>query len=155
MRWILLISILSFSSIAEEVKENNIFEYTKIIHESLKKLKDLKPNDYIKEVDGYRDNLEKYFDQKKRVCEGEFSTVIFDSNYESGKEKKPVKLKPEERKLCFRELKALQLTYINNLFLARKTYLEHVHSKRLEELEKAREGAVKSLQSSFDKKARR
>lgn len=154
---VLLSMTLSLSSkiLAQEGPESNIFEYTKVIHQSLKKLKDLKPENYIKDVDTYREDLEKYFDQKKRVCEGEFSTVIFDGDYQGNQKKKPVKLKPEERKLCFRELKALQLTYINNMFLARKSYLTYLHGQKIKELETAREGAVKSLQGSFDKKSRR
>lgn len=147
--------LLSGLCFAQEKNETNIFEYTKVIHQSLKKLKSVAPENYVIEVDEYRKDLEKYFDQKKRVCEGEFSTVIFEGIKEGDSEKKPVKLKPEERKLCFRELKALQLTFINNMFIARKNYLEFLHNKRLKELEVARESAVKSLQGSFDKKSRR
>lgn len=154
---ILAILFLCFSRLVfgQEKNETNIFEYTKVIHESLKKLKSVQPENYVIEVDEYRKDLEKYFDQKKRVCEGEFSTVIFEGIKDGDTEKKPVKLKPEERKLCFRELKALQLTFINNVFVARKNYLEFLHKKRLKELEVARENAVKSLQGSFDKKSRR
>lgn len=133
-------------------EDGNIFDYTKRIHKSLEELKTLKPEDYFNNVDNYRIELEKFFDQKKRVCEGEFSTVILSES--NSQEKKPVKLKPEERKLCFRELKALQLTFINNLFQARKKYLSFLHKKRIKELETARENAVKSLQRSFDKKRR-
>lgn len=152
---LLVIFAFVFNCMAQDKPEGNIFEYTKVIHESLKKLKDVAPENYVIEVDNYRKDLEKYFDQKKRVCEGEFSTVIFDGIKDGDEEKKPVKLKPEERKLCFRELKALQLTFINNMFVARKKYLEFLHKERLKDLEVARENAVKSLQGSFDKKSRR
>jgi hypothetical protein len=135
--------------------EGNIFDYTKKVHSSLKELKDLGPTKYFKEIDNYRSDLEKYFDQKKRVCEGEFSTVILNGVSQNEKENKPLKLKPEERKLCFRELKALQLTFINNMYVARKRYLEYLHGERIKELESARENAVKSLQDSFNKRNRR
>jgi len=146
---------LIFNTYAEDIKKANIFEYTKTIHESLKKLKLVAPENYVIEVDNLRSELERYFEQKKRVCEGEFSTVIFEGVKEDEVEKKPVKLKPEERKLCFRELKALQLTFINNMFVARENYLVFLHEKRLKELVVARENAVKSLQQSFNKKSRR
>lgn len=138
---------------AQEV-ENNIFEYTKKIHKSLEDLKNLKPENYFSEVDQYRTDLEKFFEQKKRVCEGEFSTVILNESSASNQKRKPVKLKPKERKLCFRELKALQLTFINNMFQARKNYMLHLSQERMKELELAREKAVKSLQRSFDRKSR-
>jgi hypothetical protein len=64
-------------------------------------------------------------------------------------------LSREERKLCFRELKALQVTFINNMYSARKRYLDFLHAKRVEELEQAREKSIKSLQDSFNKKSRR
>lgn len=141
----------------ESPSEANIFDYTKKVHQALKDLKDLGPKDYFKEIDNYRSELEKYFDQKKRVCEGEFSTVILTGAPQDGDAdaKKPVKLKPEERKLCFRELKALQLTFINNMYAARKRYLEYLHQERLKELDASRESAVKSLQGSFNKRSRR
>lgn len=137
--------------------EANIFDYTKKVHQALKKLKDLPGENYFKEIDSYRSELEKYFDQKKRVCEGEFSTVILTGVSQEDKKDaaKPVKLKPEERKLCFRELKALQLTFINNMYQARKRYLSFLHDKRLKELDSSREKAVKSLQDSFNKGSRR
>ncbi len=142
---------------SSESSETNIYDYTKKVHQALKELKVLPPEDYFKNVDGYRDELEKYFDQKKRVCEGEFSTVILTGapQENDANASKPVKLKPEERKLCFRELKALQLTFINNMYMARKRYLEYLHQKRLKELDDSRESAVKSLQGSFNKGSRR
>lgn len=153
---IVIILLLALNINAEESKiEGNIFEYTKKVHEQLNELRDISPSDYFKNVDTYRTDLEKYFDQKKRVCEGEFSTVILAGASETKPNQKPVKLKPEERKLCFRELKALQLTFINNMFAARKRYLDFLHKERNSELEKAREKAVKTLQDSFNKKSRR
>ncbi|MCF8058812.1 MAG: hypothetical protein K9K67_05930 [Bacteriovoracaceae bacterium] len=142
-------------SAQEPSVEGNIFDYTKKVHSSLKDLKSLGATEYFKEIDNYRSDLEKYFDQKKRVCEGEFSTVILNGVSKNEKENKPLKLKPEERKLCFRELKALQLTFINNMYVARKRYLEYLHGQRIKELDISREQAVKSLQDSFNKRNRR
>lgn len=149
----LLFNCTAFSQDLGE--QNNTFEYTKKITLGLNKLKNLAADNYFQKVDDFRAELEKYFDHKKRVCEGEFSTVILSGNVESKQNKKPLKLSKEERKLCFRELKALQVTFINNLYIARKRYLSFLHTKRIEELEKARGESIKSLQDSFNKKSRR
>ena len=69
-----------------------------------------------------------------------------------GTKKNKNKLSHEERKLCFREMKALQITFINNMFLARKRYLDHLHQLRVSELGAAREQSIKSVQKAFTKK---
>jgi hypothetical protein len=159
----LLLPLLFISSVlAEEVIETP-FQYTKKIHNELQKLKTLGPMDYFSKIDGFRTELEKYFEHKKRVCEGEFSTIILapaeaerpDQKRQKKDEGSRKKLTKEERKLCFRELKALQVTYIHNLYLARKKFLVYLHRKRLKELEDSREAAIKRLQSSFSKGKRR
>jgi hypothetical protein len=153
---IILTLFISCGAFAQgDVVQSNIFEYTKRVAADLEKLKNLEPKNYFQKVDDFRTELEKYFDHKKRVCEGEFSTVILSGGGESSQNKKPVKLSKEERKLCFRELKALQVTFINNMYSARKRYLAFLHAKRIEELEEARENSIKSLQDSFNKKSRR
>jgi hypothetical protein len=153
--FILIFLLIPQSFSQENVVQSNIFEYTKKVAADLEALKKLAPENYFTKVDDFRTDLEKYFDHKKRVCEGEFSTVILSAGSENKQNQKPVKLSKEERKLCFRELKALQVTFINNMYVARKHYLGFLHKKRIEELEKARENSIKSLQDSFNKKSRR
>lgn len=152
----------SLSLFAQEDKKpiSTIFDLTNSVHRKLEALKNIPGENYLDTIDNYREDLEKFFEQKKGVCEGEFSSVILD-----GIGKKTVKteedpandatnkLRPEERKLCFRELKALQLTFINNSYEARKRYLNFLHEKSLKGLDLSREKAVKSLQLSFDKKS--
>lgn len=131
----------------------NSFEYTQKVKKSLEDLKGLVGKDYYQKVDQYRALLEKYMDHKKRVCEGEFSTVILLEENESSKNKPPSKsnnkLSKDERKLCYRELKALQVTFIDNMFHARKNYLNYLHEEQLKALEDAREKSIKNIQSSF------
>jgi len=153
----LLFSVSIFGQDTSEVQTT--FEYTKKVKEQLNAIKSLPPEDYFKKVDTYRLALEKYMENKKRVCEGEFSTVILESDNVNDQStidsaKKGNKLSREERKLCFRELKALQVTFINNMFIARKSYLDHLHDKRIEQLKVAREDAIKNIQMSFSKKRR-
>jgi len=129
------------------------FEYTRRIQNELTLLEKLPPESYIAKINFYRTSLEKYFEHKKRVCHGEFSTVVLEGVSSGSSEKQSkIKLSKEERKLCFREMKALQVTFINNMFLARKRFLDFLHTKRLQELSKAREKAISSLQASFGKK---
>jgi hypothetical protein len=143
---------------AGDQDEESPFEYTKRVHEDLNNIKALAPENYFQKIDNYRTDLEKYIDHKKRVCEGEFSTVILNPTQSKNSKSlsdKRTKLSKEERKLCFRELKALQITFINNMYLARKKYLDYLHQKRIKELEDTRLEAVKSLRASFDKKSTR
>ena len=120
-------------------------------------IKNLAPEDFFQKIDGFRISLEKYFLQKKKVCNGEFSTFILsDGNVKTGvPDGQSKRLSKEERKLCFREMKALQLTYINNMFLARKNYLDFLHDRRISELMKAREASIKSLHSTFSRSGKR
>ena len=94
-------------------------------------------------------------EHKKRVCRGEFSTVILAEGVlpAKSKEEKPLnKLSRKEREVCFREMKSIQLSFIENMFGARKRYLDFLHQLRLKELDKAHKQALEELKSSFDKK---
>lgn len=140
-----------FSSFVQAEASKTIFEVSREIQREVEKLATLEAEKYNQAIDGIRESLEKYIDNKKRVCNGEFSTVIIQNASEQSEP--PHKLTREEKKLCFRELKAFQVTFINNMYLARKKYLDHLHAKRLEELSKAREEAVKSVQAGFDRQS--
>ena len=150
---LIYLSALTYAvDVAETVQNEQLILYNKEINESLVRLKSVKAEDYFKDIDTFRTDLEKYFDHKKRVCEGEFSTIILGKSDKNKLENHKVKLSKDERKLCFREIKALQVTFVNNMFIARKRHLEHLHTKRMDELSKAREASIKSLRSSFDRK---
>ena len=143
--------------INDAISYSSTFEYTKKIRDEIESIKELKPENFFKRVDTFRANLEKYFLQKKKVCNGEFSTFILSegtvrSDLPANQARK---LSKEERQLCFREMKALQITYINNMFLARKKYLDFLHERRIAELMEAREKSIQSLQSTFSKGERR
>lgn len=124
------------------------FEYTQKIKDRLEEIRDISVLDYSTRIDGYRTELEQYFEHTKRVCNGEFSTIIL-SDQKSLTSSGSRKLAPEEKKLCFREMKALQLTFINNMFIARKRYLDHLHSERIAELERIKNQATSDLQKRF------
>lgn len=146
------IATSAFSQQAVEQKEvSTTFEYTDQVSRKIEEVKSLPPKEYLSKINSYRDVVEEYINHKKRVCSGEFSTIILGSKGLNAEETKKIRLSPEERELCFRELKALQINFVNNMFAARKKYLEYVHEKRIEELSKAREEALGSIHSTFSK----
>jgi hypothetical protein len=122
-----------------------------IIHDSLVELKSLKPEEFDKKIDDYRNAIEKYIETKKRVCNGEFTTIILsDSAAKPDQEAK--KLTKEEKQLCFNELKAIYKTYINHLFLVRTRFIEFLNEKRIKELAVIRDATLKSIDSTFNRK---
>ena len=148
---ILLFPFIAFQgSFAEEDEMGTTtFEYTQNVHQKLKELEVLTPEKYVDQIDGYRNDLMKYFEHKKRVCRGEFSTIILSGEGKGSSKGATHKLSAKERKLCFREMKALQITFINNMFTARKKYLEHLHEKQVTALSKAREDSINDLKKAY------
>jgi hypothetical protein len=152
---IVLLFVSSFTYADEKEVKQKFNEYTKRVQEHLDELRNLKAEDFFKNVDRFRDDIDQYIDQKKRVCQGDFSLVILGDSPlkdEEGVKSKKAKLSANEKELCLGELKALQMTYINNMFLARKKYLDYLHDKRVEELTLMREEALTSLRQGFEKK---
>ena len=122
-----------------------------VIHASLVELKNLKPEDFDKKIDDYRNAIEKYIEKKKRVCNGEFTTIIL-SESAADPDEAAKKLTKEEKQLCFNELKAIYKTYINHLFLVRTRFIEHLNEKRIKELAVIRDATLKSIDSTFNRK---
>lgn len=149
---ILVIAGSSSISLCEDEVEQNPFEYTQAIRKKLELIQTISPEEYPKSIDTLRGDMEKYIDHKKRVCDGEFSMIIMGEEESKGRKTGLKKLSKSERKLCYRELKSLQVTFINNTFVARKRYLEHIQKLSIYELEKSRDKALKSIQKSFMKK---
>jgi len=148
---IILISItLSFSSSSQDETGSTTFEYTQKIHKKLSELESLPVDKYVDEIDSYRNSLVKYFEHKKRVCRGEFSTIILSGEGQGPAKGATHKLSAKERKLCFREMKALQITFINNMFVARKRYLDELHEKQVKALSDAREASINDLKRAFN-----
>jgi len=152
IRSIFSLMFLCLFSAGVWAQQSSTDEMEKLINE----MGALVATDYILKVDDYRSNLERFIENKKGVCEGEFSTVILSRNdRESDNPKKPVKLTKEEREVCFRELKQIQQKYIEASYKAKKRYLIHLHELRLQELEHSKDSAIKDLTNRFNKKGRR
>jgi len=125
----------------------NLFEYSQKTREKLEEIKKLDPREYVGRINEYRAILEKYIDHKKRVCDGEFSTIILGPDDVRMTEDKG--LSKTEIKLCLEELKAFQITYINHMFVARKRFIDHVHDETLKNLNEVRKNSIDSLHSNF------
>lgn len=126
-------------------------EYTKKIQGELEQIKNLAATKYIQDIDQYRVAIDRYIEHKKRVCNGEFTTSVLEEEQSSKDSKFRRKLNSGERKLCFREMKALQVTMINNMYIARKRFLEYMHEERMKELSLARDKVMAELQNTFSR----
>ncbi|HLE09618.1 MAG: hypothetical protein A2504_07155 [Bdellovibrionales bacterium RIFOXYD12_FULL_39_22] len=141
--------------------ENEI-DYVRKIKDEISKIKTLSPENYFNEIDRIREEVvERYLDHKKMVCNGEFSSIIlaYDSkgnkaptiNSETVLSNTPTALTKEEKIACWMELKSFQIEFINNMYDARRKYLEYIHNQRLQELKTNKNIAIKSLESSIMK----
>lgn len=150
MKYFITLLIFSLSAIAEV--EENSFDYTRKMYSKVKEIASLSPEDFPGKINAIRNSIDDYISHKKGVCQGDFSTLILNKQEN---EQTQYKLSNKEQELCYRELKALQVTYINNLFDARKVYLDYMHVERLKRLSQVRVEALKQIQSTFDKKVQR
>ena len=135
--------------------EDNIVTYTQNISQVINDLKNLPPENYANEVDNIRSSIDRFIKFKKGVCQGEFSAIIINEqdetrDFTTRNSKK--KLSKEERKLCYRELKGIQVQFIQNMFFARKKYLIYLHDQQLKDLEISKEQAIQRLNVKFSKK---
>jgi hypothetical protein len=143
----LLFSLGSFAQIEDDIKNES-----DELKEKLSKLRELEPDDYTNNIDSFRVSVEKYINYKRKVCSGEFSSIILDESSSAKAEVKKKKLSKDEKRVCFAELKSLQIIFINNMFIARKKFLKSVYSRALNELEKSREASLKNLKKRFKKR---
>lgn len=143
-----LLLFTSHFTLAQD-SEKNTFEYTREMSKKVNSISELKPEEFNGKIADIRKEIDKYVEHKKGVCQGEFSTVILEQTHA---EKSEYKLTKTEQELCYRELKALQITYINKLFTAKKNFLDYLHKERIKKLGSVREEALRQLQATFDKK---
>lgn len=120
------------------------------IQAKIRALAEIKPDSFAQNVESIRSELDRYFDNKKRVCNGEYSTIVLGDVAEAGRNVEETrKLTKDERKVCFREMKNLQVSYVNALYEARRKYVLWLQEQQLEELGKVKDEAIKRLQTNF------
>jgi hypothetical protein len=130
----------------EESKEEKTYPIrpNERILKELELVKNMSPEEYETKMDKYRSSIQKFIEHKKGVCSGDFSTIVLNEDGITKEEER--KLSWGERKVCIREIKQLQITFINNLYTARKKYLEYLHYMRIKELTSVRDESIKSIQ---------
>ena len=126
--------------------ESNEFGFSKV-KEHIIKIKTLEPAQYLSNIDSFRKSIDRFVRYKRRVCNGEFSSLVLE-NGETVKGQKE-RLTEEEKMICFRELKSIQEEFIKNMFEARVKFLDHLHQKQVLDLKKAKEELLKSLDKTF------
>ena len=117
------------------------------VKENIVKIKTLKPEQYLSSIDSFRKSIDRFVRYKRRVCNGEFSSLVLE-NDETVKGQKE-RLTEEEKVICFRELKSIQEEFIKNMFEARVKYLDHLHQKQVLDLRNAKDELLKSLDKTF------
>ena len=106
---------------------------------------------YPDKIASFRETFENYFEYKKGVCNGTFSTLIVDEKDGLKQNQSLDKLSKDEKNLCVKDLKELHISFINNMFTWRKKYLDYVHGLRLEELKIIKQNAINEIQKSYEK----
>lgn len=118
-------------------KEKLIYDFKTLENE----VKDMAFEDVIEDL-GKRTKEYIYF--RKMQCQGEFSTLVIDSDGQRvAKEKKLSKV---EQKLCMLELINFQRRYSNVIFDLRKKLLLKNHKSQLDLLEKYRQENIDELE---------
>ena len=117
------------------------------VKENIVKIKTVEPEKFLSSIDSSRKSIDRFIRYKRRVCNGEFSSLVLE-NGETVKGEKE-RLTEEEKIICYRELKSIQEEFIKNMFEARVKYLNHLHQKQVLDLKTAKEELLKSLDKTF------
>lgn len=109
-------------------------------------LGDLKAEAYFSKVEQLLSKIDKAIEFRHHVCVGDFSV----DEAEDGKKDvaKRRKLSKSEQLQCARDLKELRLDYVNNLFSARKRYLDYLHEERIKKLTSIRDEALSEIKKA-------
>ena len=95
-----------------------------------------------------RESIEKFLTAKKKVCQGEYAPYILSAPAE-GKLPSKTKIDDKEKRSCFKDLRKMHATYLENMYKARKRFLEANHKNRLDELARHHEKALKDLEALY------
>lgn len=118
------------------------------LNEILNKIEKADIELYPQKILEFRKAFDLFIDMKKKVCKGEYSTIIFQDKLPSASEPKK-ELSGDEKKNCTKELKLYQRDTILKLYQFRKAYLEYSHKKLMEELDLVKEQSLKNLDAIY------
>ena len=103
-----------------------------LIKSKIDALSEVKTEDYLSKLVLLKKEILDYIANKKRVCSGEFSTVVLGELEKGGEEKKL--LSKEERLLCYREVQEIEQIYITTLLDGRISYMKMLHAQEIDKL---------------------
>lgn len=89
------------------------------------------------------ESMDRYITYKKRICSGEFSTLVLDEDNETGENERS--LTKEEKELCLRNLIEDQKTFINSFYKRKKEFAKYLYDQRLSNLEKVHAELISDL----------
>ena len=122
------------------------------IRKLMNEIPQMEPMLYPDKIALFRETFENYFEYKKEVCNGAFTTLIVDEKEGVKQTKSLDKLSKEEKNLCVKDLKELHVSFINNMFTWRKKYLDYVYEQRLKELNIIKQNSINEIQRSYEKR---
>lgn len=130
------------------------FRFSRLIEEKVGQFSEISTEEFPRVFPELRSRFDQFFERKRNVCHGKFSTVILTSaDLGQGPlaDLKPDdfeirRLGRQEREACLVELKKMQAIYLSGVYQARRTYLESLHQQRMLELEKSHQAALQTLE---------
>lgn len=108
----------------------------------LGRLNKLEQENFLEDVENVKNLFDKYFSNKSRVCQGEFTTMVLGVEEQESNEK----LSQSEIKACLTKLANERMVYIDAIYEKRKKYLVYLHQKQIEQLNKTKEFEVAKWQ---------
>ena len=103
----------------------------------LTKLNEVSVETFVKKIDKVKGEFDRYFTNKSRICQGEFSTIVLGET--PSEESESTKLSKSEIKACLSNLANERMVYIDAIYKQRENYLKFLHKKQLEQLAKSKE----------------
>lgn len=138
MKLIMITTI--FLSLSNLIKAQEPIKFENL----LSKLNSIEVEKFTDAIVDIKKNFDSYFDNKSRICQGEFSTMVLGE--EPREEVEPAKLSREEIKACLNNLMNERMVYIDSIYELRRKYLIYLHALQLEQLKKSKEDEVAQWQ---------
>mgnify|MGYP003586664156 CR=1 FL=1 len=148
IRYIFVCLIISFAVCSQEPSAGVQLKDQKAIQKDIDSISDLSPENYSNQIDNYRESIEKFLGAKKKVCQGEYAPYILTAPTE-GKLPTKTKIDEKEKRSCFKELRKMHSSYLENMYKARKRFFEANYRNRLDELSRHHEKALKDLDALY------
>lgn len=150
MKNLIMLALLLCSSLYAEDPLDAPYAGVEVSIEELKaavdSLESIKPDEYYSKIDLILSKIDKFVEYRRHICKGEFSVTVLDGATSADGPKRR-KLSKEEQKACMSELKNARILYANNLFIARKKYLDYLHQERINKLINIRDEVLKEIQN--------